>query len=145
MCKLDPTDIPRVTLQEMWLPMRIAVEAGHGLVLLDGASSPAVAEIEREFWLAYRGGADRGAAILTRFRHLVGAFGHRRLGEWLMRTGYGAIAPSLAAAASLRLNAQWGFPPQRLLWAIRAHREAQQSRGRLAHGYVALSPGVLAA
>jgi hypothetical protein len=114
----DLTDVPAVTLAEMWLPMRIALDGERGLVFLRGGAAAELAAIEARFWHAYRGDAARGTAILIRFRRLAEAFGGRRLRDLLMRNGFRALAPALAAAAQLRLNAGWGFAPQRLLWAM---------------------------
>jgi len=119
----DPTDVPAVTLAEMWLPMRIALDGERGLVFLRGGDPADIAAIEKTFWRAYRGDAARGTAILLRFRRLAEAFSGRRLRNRLMQDGFQVLAPALAAAAELRLNATWGFPPQRLMWAMLRRRD----------------------
>ncbi len=117
----DPTDVPTVTLAEMWLVMRSAIEAERGLVLVRGATADDIRTIEAAFWRGWRGDTARGAAILLRFWRLAEAFAGRRLKDRLMADGFAGLEPALAAAAGLRLNAGWGFPPQRLVWAMARH------------------------
>jgi len=62
----------------------------------------------------------RTLAAFVRFRHLVGVFGARRLRQLLLDRGYAVMAPAIAIAATLRLNDDRGFNPQRFLLALNA-------------------------
>jgi hypothetical protein len=57
-------------------------------------------------------------AAFVRFRHLAEVFSARRLKELMLERGYALIAPAIAIAASLRLNANRGFNPQKFLLAL---------------------------
>lgn len=141
----DPTDIPTVTLPEIWLPMRIAIDAGRGLILMRSPSPDDRRTVEQGFWNAYRGDTARGTAILVRFWELARAMSSQRLQDKILHEGFAGLAPLLAAAASLRLNMSWGFVPQRLLWAMAAHREAAKPMRSVQETYVAIAPAALAA
>jgi len=129
-CGFDPTDVPTVTLAEMWLVMRAAIEAERGLVLVRGATAEDVRTIEAAFWRTWRGNTARGAAILLRFWRLAEAFSSRRLKDRLMADGFAGLEPALAAAAGLRLNATWGFAPQRLVWEMARHESPTETAPR---------------
>jgi hypothetical protein len=60
----------------------------------------------------------RALAVFVRFRNLVEVFSARRLRDMLMEHGFPLIAPAIAIAASLRLNAQRGFNPQRFVMSL---------------------------
>ena len=72
------------------------------------------AEVQRRF----HGEPQRALAVFVRFRNLVEVFSARRLKDKLMEHGFPIIAPALAIAASLRLNAQRGFNPQHFLMSL---------------------------
>jgi hypothetical protein len=133
----DPTDVPTVTLAEMWLVMRCAIEAERGLVLVRGATADDIRTIEAAFWRGWRGDTARGAAILLRFWRLAEAFAGRRLKDRLMADGFAGLEPALAAAAGLRLNAGWGFAPQRLVWARARHGRPTAATSRRTHAPMA--------
>ena len=56
--------------------------------------------------------------MFVRFRHLVEVFSARRLKDMMLDRGYALMAPAIAIAASLRLNANRGFSPQAFLLAL---------------------------
>ena len=56
--------------------------------------------------------------MFVRFRNLVEVFSARRLRDMLIEHGFPMIAPAIAIAASLRLNAQRGFNPQRFVMSL---------------------------
>ncbi len=72
------------------------------------------AELKRRF----HGEPQRALAVFVRFRHLVAVFSARRLQDMMLDGGYGLIAPAIAIAASLRLNANRGFNPQWFVIAL---------------------------
>lgn len=119
----DTSDLPAVTSAEMWIAMRLAVDMGRGLVLWRGATDADRTAIEAAFWQAWRGTTERGVVVLLRFWHLAAACRGRRVRARLLNDGFAGLAPALAAAAVLRLNHDRGFAPQRLLWAMAAHRD----------------------
>jgi hypothetical protein len=57
-------------------------------------------------------------AVFVRLRHLAEVFSARRLKELMLEHGFALIGPAIAIAASLRLNANRGFNPQKFLLAL---------------------------
>ncbi len=115
---IDLTDVPTVSEFELARPMKLLVEKERALCLLKGASLEDRRMIEEAFWDAYHGPTVRGVTIMLRFWCLVEAFSAKRFKALLLHRGFQAIGPAVAAASKLRLNASWGFNPQRLLWSI---------------------------
>jgi len=66
----------------------------------------------------FHGEPQRALAVFVRFRNLVEVFSARRLKDMVMERGFPMIAPAIAIAASLRLNAQRGFNPQRFMMSL---------------------------
>jgi hypothetical protein len=123
----DLTDVPAVDARHLALAMRILIEEGQGLVFLRGLDAAARAALEARFWREFTGTTAEGVATLLRLHSLAAAFGARRLRAMLMVRGYALIEPSLAVAARLRLNAAWGFSPQKILSALRAAPSAART------------------
>jgi len=115
---IDLTDVPLVSEFELSRPMKVLIDKERALSLLKGASVDDRCVVEAAFWDNYRGETSRGVAILLRFWCLVEAFSAQRFKAILLHKGYQVIGPAVAAASKLRLNAHWGFNPQRLLWSM---------------------------
>jgi hypothetical protein len=56
--------------------------------------------------------------VFVRLRTMVDVFSARRLKDMMLDRGYAVLAPAIAIAASLRLNANRGFNPQRFMVSL---------------------------
>ena len=114
----DLSDVPAVASEDLATVMRALVDDGRGLVLLRGIDDGDLSTVQAELQRRFQGDPQRALAIFVRLRHLVDVFSARRLKDMMMNRGYGLLAPAIAIAASLRLNAHRGFNPQRFVLAL---------------------------
>ncbi len=121
---LDLSDVPVVAPADLERLGRLVVAHGRGLVLYRGANADDRDVIEQAFWDDFTGETRQGVATLLRFWSLVDVFTAKRLRQRLLDEGHAILAKATIAAAQLRLNAQWGFNPQRVLWALDLLSEA---------------------
>lgn len=117
---IDITDIPAVTERQLMMPLQLLISRGRGLALLDGLDEMTLAEIEDHVWRHLDGGRETKLSVVLRFRALIEVFGARRLKALFLETGFALLAPAIATAAGLRLNARRGFSPQTYLVTIKA-------------------------
>ena len=114
----DLTDIPAVDAADLAAAMRSLIEDGRGLVLLNGATEADLDTARAALQSRHHAEPQRALAAFVRFRHLVEVFGARRLKDLMLDNGYALMAPAIAIAASLRLNGNRGFNPQRFLLSL---------------------------
>ncbi len=114
----DLSDVPASDAADLAAAMRTLVEAGRGLILLNGAGEADLDAARATLQQRYHGEPQRALTAFVRFRHLVEVFGARRLQQLLLDNGHSLIAPAIAVAAKLRLNAHRGFNPQSFLTAL---------------------------
>ncbi len=114
----DLTDIPAVDAADLAAAMRSLIEDGRGLVLLNGATDADLDTARAALQSRHHAEPQRALAAFVRFRHLVEVFGARRLKDLMLGNGYALMAPAIAIAASLRLNGNRGFNPQRFLLSL---------------------------
>lgn len=117
---IDATDIPAVSERQLMIPLEMLVARGRGLALLEGVDETTLAEIEDHVWSNLDAGREEKLAVVLRFRALVEVFGARRLKGLFLETGFALLAPAIATAAGLRLNAHRGFSPQTYLVTLKA-------------------------
>jgi hypothetical protein len=115
---LDITDVAPVAPHDMALLMGVLIESGRALILTRGATPDDKKTIETLFWERFEGETAHGVATLLRFWSLVGVFASRRVKAVLLARGFALLSPAGEVAAHLRLNAHWGFNPQRFLNAL---------------------------
>lgn len=115
---IDLSDVPTVEFDQLDLPMRLLIEAECALVLIRGATAVEKRTLEAQFWNTFEGTSEQGVAVLLRFWALVDTFQSRRFKAMFLNRGYDLIGAAVASAAKLRLNSEWGFNPQRLMWAM---------------------------
>ncbi|MGE5513377.1 MAG: hypothetical protein ACM31O_19270 [Bacteroidota bacterium] len=115
---LETSDVPLVAPEHLAMAMRVMIESEKGLVLLRGASSADLNQLEEAIWDRIQGDLAYRRAVLLRFRCLVDVFSARRLRTLMLRRGYNLIAPAIHVAASMRLNTKWGFSPQKFCLAL---------------------------
>lgn len=118
MRSIDLTDVPRVREKDLALAIRAMLKTGQAPALIKGLSRMDRRAIEAAFWVQFEGATATGVATLIRFWYLVEAFQARRLRVLLSLRGHAVLRAAATAAASHRLNLNWGFSPQRLIWAI---------------------------
>jgi hypothetical protein len=114
----DLSDVPAADAADLAAAMRTLVENGRGLILLNGAGEADLDAARATLQQRYHGEPHRALTAFVRFRHLVEVFGARRLQQLLLDNGHSLIAPAIAVAAKLRLNAHRGFNPQSFLTAL---------------------------
>lgn len=128
----DQSDIPLAEGQEMITALQAVVEAERARVFFEGADDTDRSMIEGAFWKTFEGEAAQGGVILLRLWCLIDALQTRRLKTRLFDRGFAFLEAAVAAAGDLRLNLDWGFAPQKLIWAIdqaeTLQRVRQQSR-----------------
>lgn len=112
------TDVPAVAPTDLAAAMRTLVEAERGLVLLRGLADEDLSTVQAELQRRFHGDPQRALAVFVRFRSMVDVFSARRLKDMMMDRGYAMIAPAIAIAATLRLNASRGFNPQQYVVSL---------------------------
>lgn len=116
---LDPSDVPAVGTRELALALKI-LSAGRGLLLpRDRLGERDLGRVEDAFWRLSPRHRTRKAAVLLRFRSLIEACQSRQIAALLDGAGQEALLHVLRAAATMRLNAKWGFNPHKLARAVR--------------------------
>ncbi len=109
---LDPSDVPTVAARELALALKLISKR---LALPRGPlSEDRLRAAEAAYWQISRRSRTRKTAVLLRLRSLIAAGQTRRLEDVLSRDGEAALSHVLAAAATMRLNAKWGFNPMKL-------------------------------
>jgi len=115
---LDPSDVPTVAARELALALKM-LPAGKGLIIpREGISERDLRHVEQAFWQFSKRDRTRKSAVLLRFRSLIEACQSRRLLALLAGHGPEALVHALSAAATMRLNAKWGFNPHKLARAV---------------------------
>jgi hypothetical protein len=116
----DLSDVPAVATADLAVAMRALVDNERGLVLLRGLGDEDLDTVQTELQRRFQGEPQRALAVFVRFRHMVEVFSARRLKQMMLDRGFGLMAPAIAIAASLRLNATRGFNPQAFLLSLNA-------------------------
>ncbi len=114
----DLTDVPAIAPTDLAAAMQALINDGRGLVLLRGIEDADLNTVQAELKRLFHGDPQRALAVFVRFRHMAEVFSARRLQDLMLDRGYALIAPAIAIAASLRLNANRGFNPQKFLLAL---------------------------
>jgi hypothetical protein len=118
MTKTDLTDVPAVEAADLAAAMQSLLEAGRGLVLHRGLEDADLDIVQSLIKSRFNGEPQRALAVFLRFRHLAEVFAARRLKAMMTHRGYAIMAPAIAVAASLRLNANRGFNPQAFVMSL---------------------------
>jgi hypothetical protein len=114
----DLTDVPAVETTDLAAAMRALIADERGLVLLRGLAEGDLDTVQAELQRRFHGEPQRALAVFVRFRHMVEVFSARRLKDMILDRGYALMAPAIAIAASVRLNANRGFNPQTFLLSL---------------------------
>jgi hypothetical protein len=114
----DLTDVPAIASADLAAAMQALIADGRGLVLLRGLEDADLDTVQAELKRRFHTDPQTALAVFVRFRHLAEVFSARRLKELMLERGFALIGPAIAIAASLRLNANRGFNPQKFLLAL---------------------------
>ena len=132
--QIDHRDVPTVGLHDLYMPMRLLIQNGRGLALLNGLKEDDIRALESEIWQHFCGQPEKRVAVALRFRALLDVFASRRLKEQFLNQGFKLIARAVAEASSQRLNTRFGFKAQNFVSAldVRPGRATANSRPALA-------------
>ena len=114
----DLTDVPAIASADLAAAIQALIADGRGLVLLRGLEDADLDTVQAELKRRFHTDPQTALAVFVRFRHLAEVFSARRLKELMLEHGFALIGPAIAIAASLRLNANRGFNPQKFLLAL---------------------------
>lgn len=114
----DLTDVPTVPAADLAGAMRSLIEAGRGAVFLRGLGKDDLDLVHTALKRRFHDEPQKALAAFVRFRHMVEVFAARRLHATMLEKGFAVIAPAIAIAAGLRLNANRGFNPQQFVMAL---------------------------
>ncbi len=111
---VDTSDVPAVTVRELVLAAKLLRSAGGSLAAAEQLTEDHLKRVEQVFWMHLQRGRVRKTAVLLRFRALADVCRARRIAGLIATHGEAAILEILAAAASMRLNTNWGFNPMKV-------------------------------
>lgn len=115
---VDLTDVPAIEMRDLALALRLMLAGGRLLAAAQTFSEVEIRRVEQVFWHRVEKGARAKVAVLLRLRGLISVFSNRRLQALLVRYGSSVVPHALAIAATMRLNARWGFNPQKFCRAL---------------------------
>jgi len=118
MSPLDPSDVPTVAVRELVLALKMLSAGGRLAFPRRTLSEDDLRRVEQSFWQFSKRGATRKVAVLLRLRSLLEAMQSRRLAELVSSDNQATLIHVLGAAATMRLNAKWGFNPLKLARAV---------------------------
>lgn len=121
------SDVPTVRAGDLLFALRVWMrEVPKGPVSLattGGKASHPEHVIERRIVDAFGQDTTRSLAVVLRLRCLLAAMAARRFEAHVRSNNEAWIAAAAAAAAGMRVNADIGFSPVRLAWAIAAEQQ----------------------
>jgi len=126
---IDITDVPSVAPAELAIALRFV--AGRRKTLLGELGVPGAELVRAElaFWQRVTADPSRKLAVMLRFRSLASVLRARRIAALVSRHGDSAVPVLLQTAARSRLNASWGFNPNKFLWDFSAALSAKKTDG----------------
>ena len=115
---INTADVPAVSVQDLFMPMRALILQGRGLALIKGLSESDLRTLENEIWAHFKGSSETRLAVALRFRALLDVFASRRLKDLMLQRGFKLIALAITEASTQRLNTRFGFSPQKFVAAL---------------------------
>jgi hypothetical protein len=116
--QIDSSDVPPVSVSELYAPMRRLIANGRGLALLNGMTEAEIRDVESAIWSDFADQPHLRIAIALRFRALLDVFARRRLKQAFLEQGFKSIARAVAEASSQRLNVRYGFCAQKFVGVL---------------------------
>ena len=119
----DDTEIPAVDAQDLHAGLALwLVRERQGLVLVgEGVQTPH--SIDKAV-IALFDHPSRGLAVLRRMRALTDALSARRFKHLVRLESAAGLAQIVEIAAGMRLNARYGFSPNKIAWELAAADKA---------------------
>jgi hypothetical protein len=115
---VDPSDVPTVAARELAIALKI-LSAGRAISFAERAFSEAdLRRVEETYWELSKRSRTRKVAVLLRLRSLLEAGQSRRLAALLSTGSEVVLGHVLSAAATMRLNAKWGFNPHKIARSV---------------------------
>ncbi len=115
---IDTSDVPTVATRELAVALKLLSGAKSHVIPAHALSEDNLRRVEQHFWQASKRDRTRKVAVLLRFRGLLEACQSRRVSQLIHSHGEEALVAALDAAATMRLNAKWGFNPLKLARAV---------------------------
>ena len=115
---LDPSDVPTVAVRELALALKMLSAGGRLAFPQRTLTEDDLRRVEQAFWQFSKRATTRKVAVLLRLRSLLEAVQSRRLADLVSSDNQSALMHVLAAAATMRLNAKWGFNPLKMARAV---------------------------
>lgn len=120
---VDLTDIPVVTAAELWPIVEATISPRMSELVSAPLSQQQIDAVLRAFWSAHEGTGAQGLALSHRLIALLQGLSRRRFARLIHKQPHEVLQAAVNAAATLRLNAKWGFNPMRFAAALHAAAE----------------------
>jgi hypothetical protein len=65
---IDSSDVPAVGLHDLYMPMRLLINEGRGLALLNGLSESDIRALESQIWAYFADAPEKRVAVALRLR-----------------------------------------------------------------------------
>lgn len=130
-----PTDVPAVPASALAAAVRLwlrELPRGPVAVVDRGRGVCPVQSLERKVVDLFGQDTRTSLAVVLRLRCLMAVLSCRRFEAEVRSADEAWLALAIAAAAGLRVNAQIGFSPVRLAWAIASQEAAAAAMARAA-------------
>lgn len=121
---IDLTDVPLVALRELATALKFLSEDAQLLVRPEVLTEGDLRRVEQSFWQRCNRDRARKVAVLVRLRSLLEACRARSIQALIAVHGQAAVFEALAVAATMRLNTNIGFNPQKLARAVQSALKA---------------------
>src|SRR5262245_8224029 len=115
---LDPSDVPTVAVRELAFALKMLSAGGRLAFPQRTLTEDDLRRVGQAFWQFSKRAPARRVAVLLRSRSLREAVQSRRLADLVSSDNQSALMHVLAAAATMRLNAKWGFNPLKTARAV---------------------------
>ena len=116
---INMTDVPFVSARELSVAVKLLALHGTSLGKAHAMPDAALRGVFEAYWGLVNRDAARKSATLVRLQNLISVCASHRMQALLAGHGRLATAEALTAAASSRLNANYGFNPLKLARDVR--------------------------
>ncbi len=117
---IDLTDVPLVAMRELATALKFLSADAQQLMRPEHMTEDDLRRVEQTFWQRCNRDRARKVAVLVRLRSLLEVCHARSIQALIAVHGQAAVLEALAVAATMRLNTNIGFNPQKLARAVQA-------------------------
>jgi DhnA family fructose-bisphosphate aldolase class Ia len=117
---IDLTDVPLVAMRELATALKFLSAEAQQLLRPEQMTEEDMRRVEQTFWQRCNRDRARKVAVLVRLRSLLEVCHARSIQALIAVHGQAAVLEALAVAATMRLNTNIGFNPQKLARAVQA-------------------------